>query len=386
MRGSKVRVSKSKYYSFGEGRVSLVATIGGSGSKLPVCFTGHIDTVPLGAAPWRMDPFAADTDSGMLYGRGTSDMKCGVAAFTVAALGMAKHLASTCGVSLVITAGEETGCEGAFHLYRDGVLGRAGALVVAEPTSNYPFVGHKGVLWLRAKTRGVTAHGSMPEKGVNAVYKAAHAASRLEQFRFSNPPHALMGQATLNVGTFHGGLNINSVPDQAEIGVDIRTVPTVDHKQLIRVLAEQLGSEVELETLMDLEAVYTEPRNPWIQSVFEIMTPILGEAPKPRVATYFTDAAALNRAYSNPTHCYRRPRRTADGASDRRVLRTRARGKICGRLRRDHSPLVPYLNGTLQHCSACSACEWGVGPGKLHAAGRHRATNHTASRRRTSRG
>jgi succinyl-diaminopimelate desuccinylase len=289
-----------KYYSFGEGRVSLIATIGGSGSKLPVCFTGHIDTVPLGAAPWRMDPFAADTDSGMLYGRGTSDMKCGVAAFTVAALAMAKHLASTCGVSLVITAGEETGCEGAFHLYRDGVLGRAGALVVAEPTANYPFVGHKGVLWLKAKTRGVTAHGSMPEKSVNAVYKAAHAASRLEQFRFSNPPHALMGQATLNVGTFHGGLNINSVPDQAEIGVDIRTVPTVDHNRLIRVLREQLGSEVELETLLDLEAVYTEPRNPWIQSVFEIMTPILGEAPKPRVATYFTDAAALNRAYSNP--------------------------------------------------------------------------------------
>lgn len=291
---------QTKYYSFGEGRVSLIATIGSSGSKFPLCFTGHIDTVPLGAAPWRMDPFAGDTDAGMLYGRGTSDMKCGVAAFTIAALGMAKHLASTCGVSLVITAGEETGCEGAFHLYRDGVLGNAGAVVVAEPTSNYPFVGHKGALWLKARTRGVTAHGSMPEKGVNAIYKAAHAVSRLEQFRFSNPSHALMGQATLNVGTFHGGLNINSVPDQAEIGVDIRSVPTVDHKELISLLAAQLGSEVELETLLDLKAVYTEPRNPWIQSVFEVMTPILGEAPAPRVATYFTDAAALNRAYSDP--------------------------------------------------------------------------------------
>jgi len=289
-----------RYHSFGDGRVSLIATIGSGGPKLPLCFTGHIDTVPLGAAPWRMDPFAGDTDAGLLYGRGTSDMKCGVATFTIAALGIAKHLASTCGVSLVITAGEETGCEGAFHLYRDGVLGMAGALVVAEPTSNYPFVGHKGALWLRARTRGVTAHGSTPEKGVNAVYRAAHAVSRLERFRFANPPHALMGQATLNVGTFHGGLNINSVPDQAEIGVDIRTVPTVDHRELISLLAVQLGSEVELETLMDLEAVYTEPRNPWIQSVFDVMTPILGEAPAPRVATYFTDAAALNQAYGYP--------------------------------------------------------------------------------------
>jgi succinyl-diaminopimelate desuccinylase len=289
-----------KYHSFGEGRVSVVATLGSGGSKLPLCFTGHIDTVPLGAAPWRMDPFAADTDAGKLYGRGSSDMKCGVAAFTVAAVSMAKHLASSCGVSLVITAGEETGCEGAFHLFRDGVLGKAGALVVAEPSSNYPFVGHKGALWLKATTRGVTAHGSMPEKGVNAVYKAAQAVNRLEQFRFSNPPHGLMGQATLNVGTLHGGLNINSVPDQAEIGIDIRTVPTLDHPELIRALAGQLGPGVELETLMDLEAVYTEPRDAWVQSVFDIMAPILGGMPVPRTATYFTDAAALNRAYSDP--------------------------------------------------------------------------------------
>ena len=291
---------QAKYHSFGDGRVSLIATIGNSGPKRPLCFTGHIDTVPLGAAPWGMDPFAGDTDAGLLYGRGSSDMKCGVAAFTIAALGMAKHLTGTCGLSLVITAGEETGCEGAFHLYRDGALGQAGALLVAEPTSNYPFVGHKGALWLKATTRGVTAHGSMPEKGVNAVYKAAHAVRRLERFRFSNPPHTLMGQATLNVGTFHGGLNINSVPDRAEIGVDIRTVPTVDHKKLIGLLAAELGSEVDLETLMDLEAVYTEPHDAWVQSVFEVMTPILGEVPMPRVATYFTDAAALNRAYDDP--------------------------------------------------------------------------------------
>ena len=291
---------QTKYHSYGEGRVSVIATSGGNGSKLPLCFTGHIDTVPLGAASWNMDPFAGDTDAGKLYGRGTSDMKSGVAAFTIAALGMAKRLSGTPGLTLVITAGEETGCEGAFHLYQDGVLGKAGAVVVAEPSSNYPFVGHRGALWLKARTRGVTAHGSMPEKGVNAVYKAAHAVSKLEAFRFANPPHGLMGQATLNVGTFHGGLNINSVPDQAEIGIDIRTVPTVDHKELIRILARQLGPDVELEAMMDLEAVYTEPQDPWMQSVFEVMAPILGERPAPKVATYFTDAAALNLAYKNP--------------------------------------------------------------------------------------
>src|SRR5262249_17661843 len=291
---------ETRYHSFGEGRTNLIASIGGSANQRPICFTGHLDTVPLGMAPWRMDPFAADTDGGKLYGRGSSDMKSGVAAFTVAALNVAQHLSGTCGVSLVITAGEETGCEGAFHLYRAGVLGEAGAVVVAEPTSNYPLVGHKGVLWLRAKTRGVTAHGSMPERGVNAVYQAARAVVKLEQFRFPNPVHELMGQATLNVGTIRGGLNINSVPDSAEIGMDIRTHPNVDHAPLVRLLAQELGTEVELETLMNLAAVYTDPHDPWMQSVFELAAQMAGESPQPRAAAYFTDAAALNRAYRNP--------------------------------------------------------------------------------------
>jgi succinyl-diaminopimelate desuccinylase len=227
-------------------------------------------------------------------------MKSGVAALVVAAARMANWLARSPGLELVITAGEETGCEGAFHLQRDGALGRAGAVVVAEPTGNQPFVGHKGAFWLTARTTGVTAHGSMPEKGVNAIYKAARAVNKLEAFRFDNPPHALMGQATLNVGTIRGGLNINSVPDETLIAIDIRTVPTVNHAALLAELGRQLGPDVTLESLIDLEPVYTDPGDQWMASVFDVMTAILGSRPAPRAATYFTDAAALNRAYGNP--------------------------------------------------------------------------------------
>jgi succinyl-diaminopimelate desuccinylase len=121
-------------HSFGPGRVNLLAEIGGD-ERAPLCFTGHIDVVPLGTVPWKKDPFAGETDAGRLYGRGSSDMKSGVAAFVAAAVSMAPHLERTPGISLVITAGEETGCEGAFHLQRDGCWG-AGALVVA--VANYP--------------------------------------------------------------------------------------------------------------------------------------------------------------------------------------------------------------------------------------------------------
>lgn len=292
---------KVAYYKLADKRASLVARIGGNSDKAPLCLTGHIDTVPLGAATWSKDPFAGETDDGRLYGRGTSDMKCGVAAFVAATLPLAARLERSPGLELVITAGEEVGCEGAFDLVRQhGALDRAGAVVVGEPTSNYPYVGHKGAFWLYAKTRGVTAHGSMPERGDNAVYKAARAITALERFQFENPPHDLMGQATLNVGTVHGGLNINSVPDEAIIAIDIRSVPTSRHKDIRQALQQQLGPEVELETIVDLDSVYSEPDNQWIQQVFDIAKPYVGTRPEPKVATFFTDAAALTPAYGNP--------------------------------------------------------------------------------------
>jgi succinyl-diaminopimelate desuccinylase len=290
----------TRYHAIGAGRLNLIANIGGSATRPPLCFTGHIDVVPLGAAAWSKDPFAGETDAGKLYGRGASDMKAGVAAFIVAAASMAPRLEHTPGLELVITAGEENGCEGAFRLLHDRALGRAGAVVVAEPSANYPFVGHKGAFWLRATATGVTAHGSMPDKGVNAIYKAARAIGKLESYRFRNAPHPLMGQATLNVGTVRGGLNINSVPDEAVIAIDIRTVPTVDHQSLLRELSERLAPEASLEKIVDLAPVYTPPEDPWVQSVFDAVSPILGARPAPRTATYFTDAAALRQAYDHP--------------------------------------------------------------------------------------
>lgn len=117
-------------------------------------------------------------------------------------------------LSMIITAGEETGCEGAFGMavspQARELLRSAGALVVVEPTSNLPLLAHKGALWLTAEARGITAHGSMPEQGDNAIYKIARAAVALEQFSFESCPHPIMGAATLNVGTVRGGLNIDS--------------------------------------------------------------------------------------------------------------------------------------------------------------------------------
>src|SRR5207244_11188733 len=167
-----------------------------------------------GPRAWSRDPCAGETDGDRLCARGPSDMKAGVAAILLAARKLAKKFPGTPGVVIVLTAAEEGGCIGSEHLARTQLLGKAGAMIVGEPTSNYPYVGHKGSLKFHARFRGVSAHGSMPELGVNAIYKAVRALSRLESFDFGQPAHPVTGKPTMHVGTSEGGDTADSV--QAE--------------------------------------------------------------------------------------------------------------------------------------------------------------------------
>lgn len=286
------------YHDFDPGRTSLVATIGGDSERPPLCFTGHIDTVPLGHKDWTEDPFAAEIKEGKLFGRGSSDMKSGVAAFVAAVTSIAPALEKGPGVVLVITAGEETGCQGAYHLAGlANVLGKAGAIIVAEPSSNYPFVGHKGALWLKAHADGVTAHGSMPELGDNAIYKASHAILKLEAYDFDIKGHDVMGGPTLNVGTFRGGINVNSVPDYAEIGIDVRTIPGQKNVDVETSLTTLLGDDVTVESFVNVEGVWSNPGDAWIKEVIDLMETVLDEKITVKTASYFTDASVLTPAY-----------------------------------------------------------------------------------------
>jgi len=290
---------KVDYFEHEDARTSVIARAGGSDAKAPLCLTGHLDVVPLGARAWTRDPFSGETDGDRLYGRGSSDMKAGVAAILLAARSTAKKLAGTPGVVIVLTAAEEGGCIGSRHLSEQKkLLGKAGAIVVGEPTSNYPLVGHKGSVKFHARFKGVSAHGSMPHLGVNAIYKAARALGRLEAFDFGVAPHPVMGKPTLNVGTIEGGSSVNAVPDSASIGVDIRTVPGMDHAQLLKRLKGEVVGEAELEVFSDLGPVWTEPRQEWVQRVFEICRPYASEPLEARTAPYMTDAANLLKVYS----------------------------------------------------------------------------------------
>lgn len=283
-------------YSHAPGRTSLVARAGDAGARHSLCFVGHLDTVPLGKATWAFDPFAGIVAEGRLHGRGACDMKSGVAAFITAAANRIPVLPAGVGLTLLLVAGEETGCEGSSYLASlplalDGFSG----VVVAEPTFNEPLLGHKGALWLRATASGCTAHGATPEAGVNAIAKAVRMVDRLQAFGSElSHAHPVLGAPSLNIGTFHAGENVNSVPDWAEVGIDLRTLPDMDHAQLREQLTQRLQPELaSLEVQASLASVYTEPLDPWVQRVLALTEKETGRAATLRTAHYFTDASAL---------------------------------------------------------------------------------------------
>lgn len=285
--------------AFGTDRANLIGTMSGAADGKPLAFTGHLDTVPLGNQAWQHDPFGSEIDGDRLYGRGSSDMKAAVAAFALACVEQQAAIRAGRGVILLITGGEETGCDGAQALIEAGNLPEIGALIVGEPTANYPVIGHKGALWLRCETHGKTAHGAMPELGINAIYLAADALGKIRHFS-PGAPHPLMKHPTLNVGRIQGGLNINSVPDRAAFDVDIRSAPNLQHATIRQQLSDFLGESVQMTTLVDLPAVLSSAESQWIQAVYRLCQTRFDQPLEARVAPYFTDASLLLPALGNP--------------------------------------------------------------------------------------
>jgi succinyl-diaminopimelate desuccinylase len=286
---------------FAAGRANVIACLPGLESDNPLVLTGHLDTVPVGASPWATNPIEAVTRDGRIYGRGASDMKSGVAAIVAAALEVAASRTTRHGLAVILTAGEEVGCAGARSLVARGLHPpRASALLVAEPTSNQPAIGHKGALYMNARTRGVTAHSSMPELGVNAIYKAARAIAKIESYAFSEK-HPLLGAPTINVGMVSGGMNVNSVPDSAAFTIDVRSVPGQTHRDVLKQLSEYLGSEVDLDPFVDMPSVATDPANDFVRLVLEVITEIEGKPTATRVLPFFTDASVFQPALGCPT-------------------------------------------------------------------------------------
>ena len=212
-------------------RWNMIATRSGASPRPLVHFNGHIDVVPAGAG-WSRDPFRASIESGKLYGRGTSDMKCGLAAAIYACEALRRVGVPLRGsLEISATADEESGgFAGVAYLARAGLLTSRTIdyVIIPEPFGPSRIcIGHRGLYWFRIVAHGRTAHGSMPHLGVNAI---DHMAALIDEIRRTVAPEIAARRGSFNVNAIKGGQadeepQTPCVADRCEVICERRWVP-----------------------------------------------------------------------------------------------------------------------------------------------------------------
>ncbi len=226
---------RSQIETWDPNRANVIARIESTRRKGALLFVCHLDVVGPGEAPWTYPPFAAVESDGKIYGRGSADMKGAIAA-AVTAIGQIVESGTELQGDILLfgAAGEETDSSGARRFVQNAaVLPRLAGVVVTEPTEFEVITAHRGLLWLEITTKGKAAHGSTPHLGINAIALMKSVLNELERYKIPFEPHELLGGCSMSINTITGGQAINIVPDQCRIGVDIRTVPTQKHRDIV---------------------------------------------------------------------------------------------------------------------------------------------------------
>ena len=202
-------------------RFNVIAKLDGEGPTL--LLNGHLDTVGVGGMI--VPPFDAKVEGGRIWGRGSCDMKAGLAAI----LATTKRLVEEGprpNLIVAMTADEEHASLGMYALVDS--FPSADFAIVTEPTRLAVMPAHKGFLWVRAVFEGRAAHGSRPDLGIDAIRHAALYISALDDYGdqlTSRPAHPLLKHGSVHAGTIQGGSAASVYPDLCEIVLERRTMP-----------------------------------------------------------------------------------------------------------------------------------------------------------------
>ena len=204
------------------GRPNVVGRLEGQGPT--ILLNGHLDTV--GVAGMTIDPFEVSFDGNRMYGRGSCDMKAGDAALLATAYRLAKE-GPRPNLVVALTSDEEHASVGMADLVSEGGPD-ADLAIVCEPTNLSVMPAHKGFVWIRALFRGLAAHGSRPDIGVDAIRHAALYLSALDSYGRelkSRAAHPLLEYGSVHAGKIQGGTAESVYPDECELLLERRTLP-----------------------------------------------------------------------------------------------------------------------------------------------------------------
>ena len=268
------------------GRPNVVATIDGGQPGPTLLFEGHTDVVSEGdPSKWTHPPYGAEIVDGRLYGRGSADMKGGVAAmlFAARALDLARPFPGRVVVAALVD--EEGMMIGVKDFVASGRARAVDAAIICEPEEREVCIAQKGAIRVRVISWGRMAHGAMPQHGLNPIPPLAAFVQRVEELQeelqHANGEHPYLGwdYITPTVVVANRPEQLNVIPDRASVWLDIRTTPATDHTELLARLRSILGQNVELDVIDDRPPTETAKDHPLVLAVVEGHRAVYGETP-----------------------------------------------------------------------------------------------------------
>lgn len=219
------------------GRPNVIARIGGNSGR-SLLLNGHLDTV--GVAGLLHAPWEPDIRDGRLYGRGSTDMKAGVAAMCAAAARVAAGPLGL-GGEVIVTAvtDEEYASEGTAAIIGRGI--RADAAIVTEPTRLAIAPAHRGFAWLDLIVHGRAAHGSRYDVGIDAITLAALVIAELDHYQervLTTRVHPLLGRPSFHAALIDGGIGLSTYPDRCRVQFERRSLPDETAADFVREVEE----------------------------------------------------------------------------------------------------------------------------------------------------
>lgn len=192
-------------------------------------FLGHTDTVDY-SNDWDTNPFELVEKDNKLYGLGTCDMKGGIA--TILSV-IPKIKFKDKGIKMIFTYDEELEFSGIKELL-DKKIVFPDTMIIGEPTNNEIINSSKGLLDLKVVFKGLTAHASTPEEGINAIDKCITFINELNNYYNDLKKEIINNNSlTMNIGKINGGRYSNIVADTCEVSIDFRTVSKKQNKEII---------------------------------------------------------------------------------------------------------------------------------------------------------
>lgn len=274
-------------------------------------FTGHTDVVPPGEIGWTLSPYSGEVRGGRLYGRGSADMKGGIASMIEGACALRRAAWNGRGeLLLAFVVGEEEDQAGTRKLVGTGRLG-ADFAYVGEPTELKPVACHNGLVAVTVTVIGRSAHASRPDEGLNAIDGMQLFLERLKGLRqrVAAKNHRLTGRANLAPGTIRGGEVSNMVPDRCAVTLDRRLLPGEGSDGALREIEEIAdfvrslpeGFEVKLAPGLIEDPLETPPDHRVVVAVRQAIAAATGSDPGVVGWTATCDAGHLSSVGKVPT-------------------------------------------------------------------------------------